>query len=216
MHKCKSCMKILTDTDDAIQCSATCSKWLHIECAGISKSLYKSIKSVRNIQWHCNDCNNNTAISNITLMENNDKRILDLVQRITNVEGMCENLAKSIDVIKQSQATLETTDEFTLFKTNITDKVNLLTVKVNSLTDAVNTTPTNLVTSSASASVQEVQSKPSHNDTHNSDNYKYQFKLHGVAESICTTAIDRMNADLTVVKNVLTHLQLPNATICNS
>lgn len=99
--KCKSCNNILTENIDAIQCSGLCNEWLHIECASISKSQYKVIKTIRNLHWCCNECNVNKNNAN-TLQENNDTRINELLTKVTKVEEICKTLKNEVAYIKNA------------------------------------------------------------------------------------------------------------------
>lgn len=105
-----------------------------------------------------------------------------------------------------------TADDLANFKSDINDKIHTLSAKINSIVDAQTLPTTNNIINTGNS---QPNIKSIHDETLHTDNYKYQFKLHGVAEPKDNNNHNRLNADLTVVKSVLDHLKLPNATICN-
>ena len=126
MHQCKTCSKDLTELDDAIVCSGTCSLWYHIECTSITKSQYKVIKTVKNISWCCNDCTKGHIKCNSnSLNESNEKRIEDLLLRMKKVESLCDSFSVALINIQAANDKINNTlDALKLTKINTIHPVN--------------------------------------------------------------------------------------------
>lgn len=76
MAKCHSCNKILNKKTTFLECSR-CQKVVHATttCSGLSSKQLAALRAAENLEWTCNDCNQNSfrRKSFVTLADHEDE-----------------------------------------------------------------------------------------------------------------------------------------------
>lgn len=108
---CHSCDNGITNSD-FITCAGVCGDQFHLKCVSVTKAMLSSVTNCPNIQWFCNDCNNdNKHISSaVNRIEDAMNRLTsslsgDLLQFLNGFKTLMDNFLGRID-ITNSAATL--------------------------------------------------------------------------------------------------------------
>nr|4UP0_A Chain A, PYGOPUS HOMOLOG 2, B-CELL CLL/LYMPHOMA 9-LIKE PROTEIN [Homo sapiens]4UP5_A Chain A, PYGOPUS HOMOLOG 2, B-CELL CLL/LYMPHOMA 9-LIKE PROTEIN [Homo sapiens] len=56
VYPCGACRSEVNDDQDAILCEASCQKWFHRECTGMTESAYGLLTTEASAVWACDLC----------------------------------------------------------------------------------------------------------------------------------------------------------------
>ncbi|KAH0511927.1 SWI/SNF-related matrix-associated actin-dependent regulator of chromatin subfamily A member 5 [Microtus ochrogaster] len=69
VYPCGACRSEVNDDQDAILCEASCQKWLHRECTGMTESAYGLLTTEASAVWACDLCLKTKEIQSVYIRE---------------------------------------------------------------------------------------------------------------------------------------------------
>lgn len=69
MYPCGACRSEVNDDQDAILCEASCQKWFHRECTGMTESAYGLLTTEASAVWACDLCLKTKEIQSVYIRE---------------------------------------------------------------------------------------------------------------------------------------------------
>ncbi|XP_072917364.1 pygopus homolog 2 isoform X2 [Hemitrygon akajei] len=70
VYPCGFCLNEVNDDQDAILCEASCQKWFHRECTGMTETAYGLLTTETSAVWACDFCLKSKEIQSVYLREN--------------------------------------------------------------------------------------------------------------------------------------------------
>lgn len=70
VYPCGFCLNEVNDDQDAILCEASCQKWFHRECTGMTETAYGLLTTETAAVWACDFCLKSKEIQSVYLREN--------------------------------------------------------------------------------------------------------------------------------------------------
>ncbi|KOB59281.1 Uncharacterized protein OBRU01_25320 [Operophtera brumata] len=144
MAKCHSCNKLLNKKSTVLEC-VRCQKVVHATsiCSGLSAKQLGALKAAENLEWTCNDCNQNSfrRKSFVTLDEHDNEEddeisapgtAFDVKQLLQDLKKEVKNIVtQEIRAVSASlQYCSEKVDEFTESMDALTSKVKDMEKKI--------------------------------------------------------------------------------------
>lgn len=69
VYPCGACRSEVNDDQDAILCEASCQKWFHRECTGMTESAYGLLTTEASAVWACDLCLKTKEIQSVYIRE---------------------------------------------------------------------------------------------------------------------------------------------------
>ncbi|XP_030919841.1 pygopus homolog 2, partial [Geospiza fortis] len=69
VYPCGACRNEVNDDQDAILCEASCQKWFHRECTGMTENAYGLLTTEASAVWACDFCLKTKEIQSVYIRE---------------------------------------------------------------------------------------------------------------------------------------------------
>lgn len=112
---CSVCVKNVLNCEEGIQCDASCSRWFHRACIGMSRADYKRFADDSNLKWTCGriDCSDpssqpqNLILSQLTLLTDKISELTNKVDALSSLPSKVDNLITEVDNLNRNLSVLE-------------------------------------------------------------------------------------------------------------
>lgn len=109
MAKCTKCAKNVSKKSPGLQC-AKCVKWIHAECAMISKEQLSALSNTDSLDWKCRNCvgvAKPKRVSCILPDPEDDESDMEPVQTSTNTNAVLKDMNKKLEILTTMKSTLD-------------------------------------------------------------------------------------------------------------
>lgn len=112
---CPICVKAVLDSDDGVGCEASCQRWFHRECIGMSKPEYQRISGNNKIKWYCSrtDClppsnqPRDLLLNQLSILTDKITELTNKVDSLTSLPAKVDSLIVEVDTLNTNVLHLE-------------------------------------------------------------------------------------------------------------
>lgn len=115
VFSCPLCVKAVLDSNDGVSCEASCQRWFHRECIGMSKAEYQRISGNNKVKWYCSrtDClppsnqPQDLLLKQLSLLTEKITELSNKVDALTSLPAKVDNLLSEVDTLNTNVLHLE-------------------------------------------------------------------------------------------------------------